>query len=200
MSIVLEITAIPTGMKLVASDFEPGQTLIRFMPIDAPTPQAAIPAPASRPEIPVEKPSAETPVEIIETPTERPAVKERLNIEFFKQVILERGGETIETALLQPVEWHALAVIAEADRRGVTYAELIEKVPGWSIEDIPACNGKPEKQATDNNSVDVAVSKINKKLREARIFYRVSKELREEKTENGRILTKIFLFLERLNL
>ncbi len=199
MSIVLEVTAIPPGMKLVASDFEPGQTLIRFVSIDTPM-QVAIPASVSHQEISVEKPAAETPAEIIETPTERPVVKERLNIEFFKQVILERGGETIETALLQPIEWHALAVIAEAGRRGVTYAKLIEAVPGWSIEDIPASNGKPEKPATDDHTIEVAVSKINKKLREARIFYQISKELREEKTENGRILTKIYLFLERLNL
>ncbi len=187
MSIVLEVTAIPPGMKLVASDFEPGQTLIRFVPIDEPAPQAAIPAPASRQEIPVEKPSAETPVEIIETPTERPAVRERLNIEFFKQVILECGGETVETALLPTTEWHAASVIAASGRSGVTYTELIEKVPGWSIEDIPACNGKPEQPSTTNNAVDVAVSKIGKRLREARIPYprfRGKKEKKKRKMED----------------
>ncbi len=200
MSTIIEVTYIPPGAKMVISDNEFGQAVVRFMAADAPTPQVAIPAPGNRSEIPVEQSAAETPVEIIETPAERPVVRERLNIEFFKQVILERGGETIETALLPMTEWHAAAVIAASGRSGVTYTELIEKVPGWTIEDIPARNGKPEQPSTTNNAVDVAVSKIGKRLREARIPYQISREEREEKTENGRFLRKIFLFFERLNL
>lgn len=196
-----ELHALPPGMILVADD-DSGDTVIRLLAIGGPEQTAAIVA--SRQEIldnsPKSAASTAAPIETVEPPPERPVVTERLNTEFFKQVILERGGQTVETALLQPIEWHAAAVIAESGRRGVTYAELIERVPGWSIEDIPAMDGKPEKPATTSNAVDVVVSKIGKKFREARIPFQISREEREVKTENGRILRKIFLFFERLNL
>lgn len=202
-NIKFELHALPPGFKLIVMDDGNGFTAVRFLPSDAaddPVPPAAIGASSNYSKLSNSSPDPPSPAAAPAEAADRPVAKERLNLEFFKQVILERDGVTAETVLLPTIEWHAAAVIAEAGRRGVTYSELIERVPGWNIEDVPAKEGKPGQPATTNNAVDVAVSKIGKRLREARIHYQISREEREEKTENGRILRKIYLFFERLNL
>lgn len=106
---------------------------------------------------------------------------DRLNLRFPGIVIFESGGSVAAATVLSKTEHQIVVALHEAGAAGLDMNGLIEEVDVWSEE-------------TDEGSVKVLVSRINRKFLDAEIPFQIESK-RLEISRQNRTQTEKFHFL-----